>query len=114
LATDETSGPITAALSDGYASRVKEVHTAVALAPTAIGANVKAGPVVNRSDYRRRCGLDGHISGGCGGGHAGHCYETNRSQQKVFHVYSVPIGVYLSDRHGVAGVELDSSLWGKA
>ena len=51
LAADEASGPIAAALSDGYASRVKEIHTAVALAPTAIGADVKAGPVVDRSDY---------------------------------------------------------------
>ena len=52
LAADEASGPIAAALSDGYASRVKEIHTAVALAPAAVAADVEAGPVVNRRRVR--------------------------------------------------------------
>src|SRR3984893_13338590 len=48
LAAEEASGSIAAALSDGYASRVKEIHTAVALSPPAIGPDVKAGPIVDR------------------------------------------------------------------
>src|SRR3954454_15929490 len=54
LATDEASGALAAALSDGYTSGVKEIHTVVDLTPAAISANVKAGPIVNhRSDHRR-------------------------------------------------------------
>ena len=42
LAAAEASGPIAAALSKGYARRVKEIHAVVALTPAAVAADVKA------------------------------------------------------------------------
>ena len=49
LAADEASGPLAAAVSEDYASHINEIPTIAALTPAAIGADVEAGPVVNRS-----------------------------------------------------------------
>jgi len=68
---------------------VREIHAVVGLAPAAIGADIESGPVVNRSENRRRwpC-LDCHICSRCRGGDADQCYETNGSQQKTLHCFS--------------------------
>ena len=48
LAADEAPGPLAAAVSDGYASRINEIPAVAALTPAAVAADVEAGPVVNR------------------------------------------------------------------
>ena len=56
LAADEASGPFAAARSEGCASRVKEIPTVAALTPATIGADVEAGPIVDRGhNWGRRC-----------------------------------------------------------
>ena len=75
---------LAAALSDGYASRVKEIHTAVALTPAAVAADVKAGPIVDRSNYRRGS-LVGSRWKVRGDRRCCHCNGTNRAQQEFFH-----------------------------
>ncbi len=88
LAAEEAPGPPAAGLTEG-SQIVSEIHAVVALAPAAVGADIKAGPVVNRRQHWRGwpC-LDGHIRSGCGGGDADQCCQTNRSQKKFLHFYS--------------------------
>src|SRR6478672_11165256 len=103
LAAHHASGPIAAAVSEVYASRIKEIQTAMALAPAAIAADVKAAPVVDRCDHRGRLVDRPCRKIGCGGGSRRHaqCHQTNCTQQKLLHHHSPVSRSFAISRSGV-------------
>src|SRR5260370_2653719 len=69
------------------------VPALAARSPAAIGADVEAAPVINRSDHRGRrrpVRTRGQVGRGCGSSHA-QCNETNRTHQKLFHLISLQL-----------------------
>ncbi len=92
LAADEAPGPFAAAVSDDYAKRINKIHTIATLTPTAVGANVEAGPIVDRGNHRRgSLGVRtcSQISCRRGSGYP-QCNQTNGPHQKLPH-HSIPI-----------------------
>src|SRR5882672_6708411 len=80
---------VTTFTEDGHDSctgEVRNIPALVARSPTAVGADVEAAPVVDRSHHRRRLGVGtcSQISRRRGSGHA-ECYETNGGRQKLLH-----------------------------
>src|SRR5881396_4157664 len=69
------------------AGRGDGVPALAARSPAAIGADVEAAPVINRSEHRgrRRPVRTGGEVGGRGRSSQAQCDKTNRTQQKLFH-----------------------------
>src|SRR5204862_1383117 len=82
LPTEQTSGTIAAAVAE-HGSGEYVIPAIVALAPTAVCADVEAGPVVDRDNHGRWRRLDGHISSRGGPCQSRKCDCT---QQNFFHV----------------------------
>src|SRR3954451_23028084 len=103
LAAHHASGPIAAAVSEVYASRIKETQTAMALAPAAIAADVKAAPVVDWCEHRGPLVDRPRRRSGCGGGSRRHaqCHQTNCTQQKLLHHHSPVSRSFAISRSGV-------------